>query len=102
MKPLLSKRNIAARLKFAKEHLDVPQPFWKIFCGQIKLKLSLEGTHNTVCGEKKDTAHQHQNLFPIVKYGGVSIMVWGCFAASGPGQLAIIGGKMNSQVYQDT
>lgn len=28
-------------------------------------------------------------------------MVWGCFAASGPGQLAIINGKMNSQVYQD-
>lgn len=28
-------------------------------------------------------------------------MVWGCFAASGPGQLAIINGKMNSKVYQD-
>jgi hypothetical protein len=26
-------------------------------------------------------------------------MVWGCYAASGPGQLAIIDGKMN--VYQD-
>ena len=28
-------------------------------------------------------------------------MVWGCFAASGPGPLAIIDRKMNSQVYQD-
>ena len=28
-------------------------------------------------------------------------MVWGCFAASGPEQLAIIDGKMNSQVYRD-
>jgi hypothetical protein len=28
-------------------------------------------------------------------------MVWGCFAASGPGQIAIIDRKMNSQVYQD-
>ena len=28
-------------------------------------------------------------------------MVWDCFTASGPGQLAIIDGKMNSQVYQD-
>ncbi|KAM8966881.1 suppression of tumorigenicity 18 protein [Pelodytes ibericus] len=28
-------------------------------------------------------------------------MVWGCFAASGPGQIAFIKGKMNSQVYQD-
>ncbi len=27
-------------------------------------------------------------------------MVWGCFAASGPGQLAIIDGTMNSVLYQ--
>ena len=28
-------------------------------------------------------------------------MVWGCFAASGPEQIANINGKMNLQVYQD-
>ena len=28
-KPLLSKKNIAARLKFAKEDLDVPQHYWQ-------------------------------------------------------------------------
>jgi hypothetical protein len=50
---------------------------------------------------KKGTAHQHKNLIPTVKSGGGSLMVWGCFAASGPGQLAIINGKMYSQVYQD-
>ena len=32
----------------------------KIFCGQMKLQLScLEGTHNTMCGEKKA---QHTNI----------------------------------------
>ena len=46
-----------------------------------------------MCGEKKSTAHQHPNLIPTVNYGGGRIMVWGCFAASGPGQLAIIDGK---------
>uniref|UniRef100_A0A803JTH1 Uncharacterized protein n=1 Tax=Xenopus tropicalis TaxID=8364 RepID=A0A803JTH1_XENTR len=51
----------------------------------------------------KSTAHQHQNLIPTVKYvkyGGGSVMVWGCFAASGPGRLAVIDGTMNSTVYQ--
>uniref|UniRef100_A0A803JLP3 Transposase Tc1-like domain-containing protein n=1 Tax=Xenopus tropicalis TaxID=8364 RepID=A0A803JLP3_XENTR len=81
-KPLLSKKNIAARLKFAKEHLDVPQQYWQNIL-------------------KRGTAHQHQNLIPTVKYGGGRIMVWGCFAASGPGRISIIEGKMNSQVYQD-
>jgi hypothetical protein len=47
---------------------------------------------------KKGTAHQHQNLIPTVKYGGESIMVERRFAVSGPGQLAIIDGKINSQV----
>ena len=27
-------------------------------------------------------------------------MVWGCFAASGPGRLAVIDGHMNSALYQ--
>ena len=61
----LSKKNIAAHLKFAKVHLDVPQHHSatsKIFCGQMKLQLScLEGTHNTMCGEKKA---QHTNIKP--------------------------------------
>ena len=65
----------------------------------MKLQLScLEGTHNTVW-RKKGTAHQHQNLITTVKYGGGSIML--CFAASGPGQLAIIAGRINTQVYQN-
>jgi hypothetical protein len=53
-----------------------------------------------VPGMKKGTAHQRQNLILSVKYGGGSIMVWGCFAASGPGQFAIIDGKMNSQEFK--
>ncbi|KAK3554272.1 hypothetical protein QTP70_020132, partial [Hemibagrus guttatus] len=45
-------------------------------------------------GERK------RNIIPIVKYGGGSVMVWGCFAASGPGRLAVINGTMNSADYQ--
>jgi len=44
--------------KFAKQYLDVPSLTVKIFCGQIKLKLSwLEKNNNTV-GRKKGTAQQ--------------------------------------------
>jgi hypothetical protein len=43
---------------------------------------------------------QHTNIkTSSQKYG--SILVWVCFAASGPGQLDLIDGKMDSQVYQD-
>ncbi|KAI4883732.1 hypothetical protein NFI96_020866, partial [Prochilodus magdalenae] len=39
-------------------------------------------------------------ITPTVNYGGGSVMVWGCFAASGPGRLAVINGTMYSTVYQ--
>ena len=37
-----------------------------------------------------------------MKNGGGGIMVWGCFAASGPALSAIIDGKLNSQRHQHT
>ncbi len=45
-------------------------------------------------------AFHKKNIIPTVKHGGGSVMVWGCFAASGPGRLAIIDGTMNSALYQ--
>ena len=44
---------------------------------------------------------ENQTLHSIVrKSGDGSVMVCGCFAASGPGQLALIEGTMNSALYQ--
>ncbi len=45
---------------------------------------------------KKIKKHNKKPI-PSVNHGGGSIMVWACFAASGPGQLAIIDGTMNSE-----
>ncbi len=49
---------------------------------------------------KSNTAFQKKNIIPKVKYGGGSVMVWGCFAASGPGRLAVINGTMNYAVQK--
>ncbi|KAJ4919274.1 hypothetical protein JOQ06_022234 [Pogonophryne albipinna] len=42
-KPLLSRKNIAARLKFAKEHLDVPQHYWQHILWTDETKVELFG-----------------------------------------------------------
>ena len=49
---------------------------------------------------KENTAFQHKNLVPSVKHDGSIIVVWLCFAASGPGWLAIIDETLNSELYQ--
>ncbi|KAK3551411.1 hypothetical protein QTP70_017294, partial [Hemibagrus guttatus] len=100
-KPLLSKKNIKARLSFARKHLDDPQDFWENTLWTDETKIELFGrsvSHYVWC--KSNTAFQKKNIIPTVKYGGGSVMVWGCFAASGPGRLAVINGTMNSAVYQ--
>ena len=42
-KPLLSKKNIAARLKFTKEHIDDPQDFWNNVLWTDESKVELFG-----------------------------------------------------------
>ncbi len=51
-------------------------------------------------GYYEHTAFQLKNLFLSVKHGGGSIMAWACFAASWPGQPAIIDATMNSELNQ--
>ncbi|KAK3552084.1 hypothetical protein QTP70_033659 [Hemibagrus guttatus] len=100
-KPLLSKKNIKARLSFARKHLDDPQDFWEntLWTDETKMELFGRSVSHYVW-RKSNTAFQKKNITPTVKYGGGSVMVWGCSAASGPGRLAVINGTMNSAVYQ--
>ncbi|KAK3513701.1 hypothetical protein QTP70_028906 [Hemibagrus guttatus] len=100
-KLLLSKKNIKARLSFARKHLDDPQDFWENTLWTVETKMELFGRSvSHYVWPKSNTAFQKKNIIATVKYGGGSVMVWGCFAASGPGRLAVINGTMNSAVYQ--
>jgi len=49
---------------------------------------------------KTNTAYQHKHLIPTVRHGGGGMMIWACFAAEGPGHLAVIESTMNFSVYQ--
>ncbi len=102
-KSLLTKKNTKAHLTFAKKYLDYPQDFWAniLWTDATKAEL-LEGVCPVTFGIKpthKNT-FQKKNIIPTDKHGGGTVMVWGCFAASGPGRLAIIDGTMNSALYQ--
>ncbi|KAF7670306.1 hypothetical protein LDENG_00272020 [Lucifuga dentata] len=95
------RKNTKARLTFAKKHLDDPQDFWENILWTDETKVELFGRcASRYIWRKTNTAFQKKNIIPTVKHGGGSVMVWGCFAASGPGRLAVIDGTMNSALYQ--
>ncbi len=100
-KPLLTKKNTKARLTFAKKYLDYPQDFWTNIMWTIETKVELFGRCvSRYIWRKTNTAFHKKNIIPTVEHGCGSVMVWGCFASSGPGRLAIIDGTMNSALYQ--
>ncbi len=101
-KPLLTKKNTKACLTYAKNYLDYPQDFWaNILWTDATKNLLIGRCVSCYTWRKTNTAFHKKNIIPTVKHGGGgSVMVWGCFAASGPGRLAIIDGTMNSALYQ--
>ncbi|KAG2467689.1 TC1A transposase, partial [Polypterus senegalus] len=101
-KPLLSKRYMAARLEFAKRHLKDSQTMRNKILWSDETKIELSGVNaRHHVWKKPGTAHHQANTKPIVKHGGDSIMLWGCFSMAGTGRLVRIKGKMTVAMYRD-
>ena len=99
-KPLPQKKHKKAWLQFANAHRDKVLNLWKHILWSDETKIELFG-HNDHCyvWRKKGDACKPGSTIPTVKYGGGSIMLWGCFAAGGTGALHKIDGIMRKEHY---
>uniref|UniRef100_A0A8C6KMD7 Tc1-like transposase DDE domain-containing protein n=1 Tax=Nothobranchius furzeri TaxID=105023 RepID=A0A8C6KMD7_NOTFU len=99
-KPLLQKRHLKARLKFAADHMDKDKTFWRKVLWSDETKIELFG-HNAqqYVWRRKGEAFNPKNTMPTVKHGGGNIMLWGCFAANGTGALQRVNGIMKKEDY---
>lgn len=101
-KPLLSKKNVKARLEFAQNHVNWTIEQWArvIFSDETKFNLvSSDGVQHVrgPVGKRLDPKY----TVPTVKHGGGSVMVWGCFSSYGMGPLHRIEGIMDKYMYKD-
>ena len=95
------KQHRDARLKFARQHKEKENSFWKCVLWTDETKIELFGhNYRNHVWRKDSKAYSPKNTVPTVKFGRGSITIWGYFSAKGVGKIFLIYGKMNAQKYK--
>ncbi|GFT26560.1 transposable element Tc1 transposase [Trichonephila clavipes] len=82
--------------------LKARTPRKKPYISEVNRKRRLEFAMNIrKIWRKNKTALEPKNVLPTLKHGGGNVMVWGCVAHNGAGNLAFIDNKMNALAYID-
>ena len=99
-KPLLKKRSFRLRKLWAKRFRFWTVNQWRRVIFSDETQINLFGNNGPQqCYRRKGQAYLAQNIQKTVKYGGGSIMVWGCMTSKGLGRLIRIDGIMDRYKY---
>jgi transposase len=99
-RPLLTKRHVQLRRKWAADHVDWVPNDWASVIWSDKSKINLVASDGrTWCRRYPGQAYLSRNVTKTVKHGGGSVMVWGCITPSGVGRILRIRGKMKATDY---
>jgi len=99
-KPFLSMRHRRARLEFALEHQHWTLDDWSRVIWSDETKINRLGSDGRVWVWKRPgSGLTDQQVSGTVKFGGGSLMVWGCMTTQGPGYLCKIDGRMDAELY---
>ena len=99
-KPQLTKVHKQQRMAFEKDHRSWQESDWDKVIWSDETKISLLGSDGRERTFRKDgQLLQDHHIIPTKKFGGGSIMVWGCMLSSGVGYLCRVGGGVNADMY---
>jgi transposase len=98
-KPLLTYAHRLRRKAFALAHRDWTVEQWKQVLWSDESKYQLFPTGRVIVRRRTHEKWHPQCIIPTVKFGGGSIMVWGCMSWHGVGQLYRCRGTMNKDQY---
>jgi transposase len=99
-KPRLVPRHVKARYDFALEHKDWTVADWGNVTFTDETKINLYGSDGLKWAWKKLGEPLTERIVnPTVKFGGGSIMIWGCMFWEGVGTMEHIAGRMTAERY---
>ncbi|SPO27489.1 related to transposase [Ustilago trichophora] len=98
-KPLLTKQHRKNRLLFAHIFKDWTVDDWKGVIWSDETKINRLGSDGRRYCWLKASGLTSNIIQPTLKFGGGSIMVWGCMTWAGVGNMTVIEGIMTSDVY---
>lgn len=99
-KPQLLPRHIRQRLDFAKKYQHWTVEDWKRVIWSDETKINRLGSDGREWVWKKPgSGITEQHVKKTVKFGGGSLMIWGCMTAQGVGYACRIDGHMNAELY---
>lgn len=99
---VLSNRNRALRLVWARRHLRWNRAMWSrvLFSDESRFKLSMADGRVRVFRRRGERFH-HNCLLERDRFGGGSVMVWGGIMGGRKTGLVFINGNLNAQGYVD-
>lgn len=97
----ISAKNQKLRLAFAKKMVSRPKFWWDrvIWSDEKKFEL-MHAKRRVIVNRRRGQRYQIKFTKPTVKFGGGSLMLWGCFSRSGVGSLVLMKGKQNADKYR--
>lgn len=105
--PLLLKKNIKDRAKFARRHLcevsaEDRDKQWENILWSDESKVNLFGSDApTRVRRPPNTEFKSRHTIKTVKHGGGNIKIWGCFSFNGVGPLFWIKQTMTKEIYRN-
>ena len=98
-KPLLSKKNIKRRLKFANDNIGEPDECWKWVLWSDESPFTLRYQCRRRVLRAKDEKFKYFAMTPTIKHDR-KINVWGCFSYHGVGDLYMVEGNLEQNQYK--
>ncbi len=99
-KPLLKLAHKKTYKQFAEDNLAKSMICWNRVLWSDESKVNLFDSDDFQhVWRRPGEEYQENCALPTVKHGGGSIMVWGCMATAGTGELRFIEGNMDSNMY---